>query len=301
MDHRDTSRAAALAWVALAYLLALLAALFIHGRLSGQPAPVAIGAADLVATLVVFGFSMAFDNSSFYDPYWSVTPPLIALALICCHAAPEVPLSRQVPVIGVVTIWGVRLTWNWVRGWQGLGHEDFRYVDLREKTGRAYPLVSLFGLHLMPTVTVFLVCLPLLPVLARYNEAHPLRVLDSLALSVAAGGVALETVADEQLRAFRRAGSPGGILASGVWAYCRHPNYLGELGFWWGIYLLGLVADPGWWWTIVGPGWLTCLFVFFSVPLMDRRSLARRPGYAEHMARVPALVPRLRAPCRSSP
>jgi steroid 5-alpha reductase family enzyme len=111
---------------------------------------------------------------------------------------------------------------------------------------------------------------------------------------VAAGGVALETVADEQLRAFRRAGAPGGILDTGVWASCRHPNYLGEVGFWWGLYLLGLAADPGWWWSIVGAGWVTCLFVFFSIPLMDRRSLARRPGYAEHMARVPALVPRLR-------
>ena len=30
--------------------------------------------ADLAATVVVFGFSVAFDNSSMYDPYWSVGP-----------------------------------------------------------------------------------------------------------------------------------------------------------------------------------------------------------------------------------
>jgi steroid 5-alpha reductase family enzyme len=36
------------------------------------------------------------------------------------------------------------------------------------------------------------------------------------------------------------------------------------------------------------------MFVTVSVPLIDRRSLARRPGYAEHMRKVPALLPRLR-------
>jgi steroid 5-alpha reductase family enzyme len=171
MNNGDPPRAAAFAWVTLAYLVALAAAAWIHGRLSGQPALVAIGAADLLATLVVFGFSMTFDNSSFYDPYWSVAPPLIGLSLVLCHAVPEVPLTRQVLVLGVVTAWGARLTWNWIRGWRGLGHEDFRYVDLRRQTGRAYPLVSLFGLHLMPTVTVFLGCLPLVPVLSTKKHA----------------------------------------------------------------------------------------------------------------------------------
>ena len=32
-------------------------------------------AADAVATIVIFGWSLAYDNSSFYDAYWSVIPP----------------------------------------------------------------------------------------------------------------------------------------------------------------------------------------------------------------------------------
>ncbi len=35
--------------------------------------------ADVLATVVVFGFSRAYRNSSFYDAYWSVLPPLLAL------------------------------------------------------------------------------------------------------------------------------------------------------------------------------------------------------------------------------
>jgi hypothetical protein len=42
------------------------------------------------------------------------------------------------------------------------------------------------------------------------------------------------------------------------------------------------------------------MFTTISVPLIDRRSLRRRPGYAEHMQRVPALLPRLRRSSSSS-
>jgi steroid 5-alpha reductase family enzyme len=80
-------------------------------------------------------------------------------------------------------------------------------------------------------------------------------------------------------------------MDTGLWAFSRHPNYLGELSFWWGLYLFALAADPSWWWAIAGAVSITLLFVFLSVPLLDRRSLGRRPQYREHMKRVPALFP----------
>ena len=38
--------------------------------------------ADIAATLVIFGFSFIYNNSSFYDAYWSVAPMAIWLSLI---------------------------------------------------------------------------------------------------------------------------------------------------------------------------------------------------------------------------
>ena len=35
--------------------------------------------ADIAATIAIFVFSRLYKNSSFYDAYWSVIPPLIAL------------------------------------------------------------------------------------------------------------------------------------------------------------------------------------------------------------------------------
>ncbi|HEY5284740.1 MAG TPA: hypothetical protein VIM14_18250, partial [Polyangia bacterium] len=66
-------------FVVMAYLVALLAALAI-GRTFTAQHPVWVAAlGDVVATLVVFGFSIALDNSSVYDPYWSVAPLPIAI------------------------------------------------------------------------------------------------------------------------------------------------------------------------------------------------------------------------------
>src|SRR5262249_15545800 len=147
-----------------------------------------IAAADAVATLVVFAFSLAVDNSSMYDPYWSIAPIPIAAWL---GAVSDGLLVRRVVVVALVCLWGARLTWNWVRGWSGLGHEDWRYVDLRGKTGAAYWLVSALGLHLMPTVTVLAGLLSLQPAL---GGTAPLGPLDLVAFLVTAGAVLLEGV-----------------------------------------------------------------------------------------------------------
>jgi steroid 5-alpha reductase family enzyme len=286
----DGERLRSFAWVAAAYLAALAAA-FATVRVLGADSPLANAlAADLVATLVVFGFSMALANSSMYDAYWSAAPPAIGLYWASFGTAAEIPAARQLLVLALVFAWGARLTWNWARGWPGLHHEDWRYRDLRENANAPYWLVSLTGIHYFPTLQVFVGCLPLYPALAF--GARPLGALDALALLVTGGAIALETIADEQLRAFNRTKQPGDICHAGLWAWLRHPNYLGEIGFWWGLWLFGVAAAPGWWWTVIGPLAITVMFVLASIPMLDRRSLARRPGYAELMKERSALIPR---------
>ena len=141
-------------------------------------------------------------------------------------------------VFALVLAWAVRLTWNWARGWQGLGHEDWRYLRLQEQTGRAYWLVSFTGIHLMPTFWVFAGCLSLYPALAA--ATRPFGVLDAIAALVMAGSIWIEKRADDELRRFRAEGhGPQAILKTGLWAWSRHPNYFGEMGFWWGLWLFG--------------------------------------------------------------
>lgn len=272
--------------VASAYALALTAALAIGWMLRGRSPVLVAAVADVAATLVVFAFSVRHDNSSVYDPYWSVSPIVIA-----AYWAAGRELDLRGVLVGVLVVaWGVRLTANWVSRWRGLEDEDFRYVEIRGKAGRLYWPASLFGIHLLPTAWVFLGMLPTWPALSGQGRA--LGPLDLAALAVTATGIAVEAVADRQLRRFLRArGDPSSVLDAGLWRLSRHPNYFGEVSFWWGLWLFGLAADPRWAWTVIGPLSITVLFLAVSIPWMDRRMRARHPGWAERTAALPALVP----------
>ena len=54
----------------------------------------------------------------------------------------------------------------------------------------------------------------------------------------------------------------------------------------------GSKALPGW--TIIGPIANTLLFIFISVPLMEKRQLERRSGYKEYMKHTGALLPKIK-------
>lgn len=302
-ESATRSRTRAFGIVAAAYGVAALAAGFTAWQLPDRtPLEVAFWA-DVAATVAIFAASRLYDNSSFYDAYWSVAPLPIAIywaltgtgvvtgAAGLPEAASPVVL-RQLLVIGLVSAWGLRLTYNWARGWEGLSHEDWRYVDKRREAGILYWPLSFVGLHMMPTLWVFAGCLPLWPALSQGGA--PLGWLDALAAAVTGGAIYLEATADQQLRAFRLSRpAPGAILSTGVWAHCRHPNYLGEILFWWGLFGFGLAAGGmSAWWTGVGALAITLLFITVSLRLIDKRMQQRRPDYKHRMETLPALVPR---------
>ena len=274
----------------VAYLAAFGAAYAVTLWLGPSAAPLRVIAwADAAATLVVFAFSVGVNNSSVYDPYWTAAPPVIAAYLALRPESSAAPLARQILVITLVTLWALRLTYNWVAGFQGLGHEDWRYVDFRHKTRAFYWPVSLVALHFFPTVMVYLGCLPLEPALA---SQHALGPLDAVAALVTLGGIVLEATADAQLRAFRRSKkAPGEMMERGLWAWSRHPNYLGEMLFWWGLFLFAIAVDPGAWKTGAGALAITLMFVAGTIPMMEARSRKNRPEYAGLEKRVSMVFP----------
>ena len=289
-EARAAGRAHALAALGVAYGAALLVAVAVGWALRGHHPVLVAAAADAAATVTVFAFSVLHDNSSIYDPYWSVAPIPIALYWASAPAASPGTGARRAWVLAAVCAWGVRLTANQLARWRGLGDEDFRYAELRARAGRWYWPLSLAGIHLAPTAWVFLGLLAAFPALAGRGDG--LGPLDAAAAAVTAGAVLLEAVADGQLRRFVRARrEPGEVLATGVWAVSRHPNYLGEILFWGGLFLSGVAAAPGWAWSVVGPLAITALFVGVSVPWMDRRMASRHPAWTERTRGVPALIP----------
>jgi steroid 5-alpha reductase family enzyme len=276
------SRFESFRWIALVYAVAgvvvwLVMAAFPHGSVRG------LAAGLLASVAITFAASLYLRNGSVFDPWWSVLPPVAALQLVTAWT----PLT--VACVLVVLVWAVRLTLNWAVGWRGLAHEDWRYLMMYERAPVPRWLTLLVGVQLVPALFVTLGCLPLIPALTEPASFGPLGWL-AAALGFFAAG--LELAADEQRRAFAAA-KPGALMDVGLWAWCRHPNYLGEILFWVSLWLFGVAASPGeLWWTALGPISIAALFVFASVPMMDARSAERRPGWDEYRARTPALLPR---------
>lgn len=278
--------------IALAYCTATIVAIGVYMASIGSDL-IRILYADIAATCVIFVFSVWYRNSSFYDAYWSVAPIMIAGSLFVLGQSGN--LTRELLVLILVSMWGVRLTWNWAYGWSGLDHEDWRYGMLQEKTGVFYWPVSFAGIHMFPTILVFLGCLPLFPVFTTNN---PLNGWDLIAALMTLGAIALEAEADRELHQFRETrSSVKEILDQGVWSWCRHPNYLGELGFWLGLYLFGVAAYEGvvTWrsgiYMAVGPISMLLLFIVVSIPMIDKQMVATKPDYEAFKRRSFALLP----------
>ena len=289
--RREWSKGASLAVLAGVYAAALAAGWAVAEASLGMGALAAGLLGDLAATAVVFTGSVAFDNTSVYDPYWSVLPlPLAVWWYLHPGTEGRADGVRFALAAVLLALWGIRLTANFVRGWRGLEHEDWRYAAYRHLGMVRYRLVSLGGLQLMPTLIVFGAMLPVYAV-TREPGRGP-NWVDAIAGVVALAAVVLETAADEQKRRQRRGLAPGEFAVSGLWAWCRHPNYLGEVAFWWGMFGCALAAGGKHAWTVGGAVAMTLLFRLISVPLMDRRMAARYPGYAAFAATRPALLPR---------
>ena len=120
-----------------------------------------------------------------------------------------------------------------------------------------------------------------------------------LGLAVYGVGLCVEVLGDAQLARFRadpaRAGT---VLATGLWAWTRHPNYFGDAVVWWGLWLVaastGLAVL-----TVVSPVVMTVLLTSVSGrPLLEASLSATKPGWEAYAARTSSFLPR--APRRSA-
>lgn len=295
-ESSSISRSRSFALIIGLYVVATALALIVatqYGTESPTPALV-LGFVASVAFLYIA--SQFVGNGSTFDAWWSVMPPAFAIWLAVVFDQADRFTGddqRRWLVAGCAVLWGVRLTANWAIGWPGLHHEDWRYRMLYDKAPMPRWAVSLTSVHLFPLIVVTLGSLPLVSIAAS-GERRNLGLWDLMGLVAALTGVALEHFADVDLRRFNRTKSPGDVLDQGLWSRSRHPNYLGEMLWWWSLWLFALGADPGSWWTGIGALAMTIMFFAASIPIAEQRSAERRPGWDAYRQRTPIVVPRLR-------
>jgi len=250
-------------------------------------------AVALILGVCTWLMSLRLRDASIADIAWG--PLFVAMAGIGFAAGGGHP-ARRLLVIGLVSVWGLRLAVH--LGQRNLGGpEDRRYAAMRARYGQHWPLLSLPFVFLFQPLLAFLIAVPV-HVALRLGGAVPLGLLDLAGAVLFAAGLTFETIADRQLRRFRAdPTSRGHVLDRGLWRYSRHPNYFGECVAWWGLGLLGVAAGSTL--SLLGPVLLSLLLLRVSgVTLLERSIVERRPEYARYQRTTNAFFP---GPARRSP
>lgn len=267
--------------------------------LSGTPFGTAL---DLCLILAALGWlwGTVRREYSWIDRVWTFCPPLYCLIVAAAtdFASPRVNLMTA-----LVILWSARLTFNSVRkGVYRPGGEDYRWAAVREKMGPvALQVVNLTFISFGQMLLIWLFTSPVHQ--ASVWAETPLGWLDLLAAALFLVLFVGEAVADEQMWRFqqdkkRRLAAGEDVaqpfMTSGLFRYCRHPNFFCELGMWWVFYLFAISASGQWLhWTGLGFILLTALFIP-STRLTETISASKYPAYRDYQATTPALIPGLR-------
>jgi len=262
----------------------------------------------VLVVLTCFIVSEITRNYSQVDKLWSLMPIVYGWVTVAAF-----PSARLYLMASLVTIWGIRLSYNFGRKggynlmpWRGV--EDYRWQVMREhpllNSRLKFGLFNLLFISFYQNVLILLFSSPLL--LAALFQDKALTLIDLIAASFMLIFIIIEGVADTQLFRFhqqkRKAVADDGrfteslkkgFMTDGLWRFVRHPNFASEQCIWISFYFFGVAASGKWInFTAAGAVLLVLLFVGSTI-LTEKISSSKYPDYQKYQEDVPKFIPRL--------
>ncbi|XP_005986214.1 uncharacterized protein SI:CH211-210C8.6 [Latimeria chalumnae] len=188
---------------------------------------------------------------------------------------------------GLVTVWGSRL---------GLFLRIIKEGQDRRFNGVRNSPETFFIYWTVQAAWIFITLLPTL-ILNTENDDEPLGLRDYLGWSLWAVGFATEAIADQQKWIFKSdPDNSGKFIKTGLWGYSRHPNYLGEILMWTGLFVSASSVLQGMQYvSIVSPLFIWFLLNYVSgIPLLERQAMKKwgsDPSFQEYIKNTPVLWP----------
>ena len=242
---------------------------------------------------VLWFFSKKRNRLDYLEIYWPLGIFLLTWSIFFIESIFEDVYfnPRQLIVNILLTIWSLRLfLYLYKRNFWHLGNPKFKFLG--NLMGGSFSIKSyifiFLGLGLIQTIV-------LIPVINLNFLPGPnkLNFLDLLGVSLFFTGFIIETKSDLVLKEYRSyKGNEFRLLKRGLWKFCRHPNYFGDIVLWWAIYILAL-NSPGGEWTFFGPLVLTLFFLRISIPYNEKNQLKTRPQYEDYVLTTNKLFPNL--------
>ncbi len=199
--------------------------------------------------------------------------------------------TRQIVISILVVIWALRLSSFLYLRIHRTG-KDGRFDDLKTSPIRFLVPWTLQGLWIFLTLNVVIV------VNSQSSSGIPLGIWDLIGMTLWLSGFAIEVIADNQKSKFNIEGNKFWI-DTGLWSYCRHPNYFGEILLWLGIACFGISCLSGLEFVaLISPIFVYLLLTKVSgIPILDTRALTKwgdNKEFINYRSNTPALIPKFK-------
>ena len=257
----------------------------------------------LISSIFSFLIGEIFKNYSQVDKLWS-TIPIFYVWYFTLSSGFD---SRMILMSILVSIWGLRLTYNFARRggysiylWKG--EEDYRWKELKKKVPFLRPNLNwaIFNLFFICLYQMGLIFLITLPILASWQGDNPLNIYDYLIAFFMLFFIIIETISDQQQYNFQskkyrkikngdnlNGEYKNGFVSSGLWSISRHPNFACEQLIWIVFYLFSINATGELFnWSIIGCVLLVILF-YNSAQFSEDISTSKYPDYKNYQKNVP--------------
>jgi steroid 5-alpha reductase family enzyme len=214
----------------------------------------------------------------------------LGFIVIACSAFVYRPSGRNLLILAIVSIWGLRLASHiYMRSKKR--DEDRRYKELTTRWKGNIWLRAYYSIYLVQGLLILIIGIPIM--VAIQQQLPGLAWLSIMGTVIWIVGFIIESTADAQLANYLKLDNRPKVLQTGLWSYSRHPNYFGELLQWWGVACIALQVSYGWI-GLVGPLTLSILIIFVSgIPPIERHR-SKDQEYRIYQKQTSVLIPWMR-------
>ncbi|KAI2626568.1 DUF1295-domain-containing protein [Hypoxylon sp. NC1633] len=251
-------------------------------------------------------------NYSQVDRMWSLLPTIYNAHFAAWSHLNGLPSQRVNLVLFWSCLWSARLTFNyWRKGGYNIGSEDYRWEIVRGKVPHVvFFVLNVTFISFIQSILLFLLAAPTYIIMLTSKFEQEITIADLGFAAVELGLVASEWFSDQQQWdyqtakkqyqktakvprdcAFAQEDLDRGFITSGLWAYCRHPNFAAEQTIWLMLYQWSCYASKTLYsWAGLGPLFLIMLFQG-STWLTELITSGKYPEYEQYRKQIGAHIP----------
>ena len=235
-----------------------------------------------------FIHSYAFKTDIFFDLIGSFS--FISIGVTSIILIPDID-ANQILIFFLLIFWALRLgPFLFIR----------RLSEGPDERLREYfkSPISLYFLWMMNSLWVFLTSLSMIIIFSS-SKNNEFGLIQWLGLLIWVSGFLIEVVSDTQKSKFNKK-NKGIFIDVGLWKYIRHPNYLGEIIIWFGIFVISIsyINSIFTFLSIFSPIFVFVLLRFLSgVPQLEQRGdekWGQQEKYLNYKERTGILLPKFK-------